>query len=945
MIRDMYKELTIEYIRNELAKTPVIYTRGENLYHLGGYALTDYEADPLVYRYGFNGNYGEYEVTISGVESDGETHLEASCTCPYPHGGCKHIVAASLDLSRRIKYASLPEYQSVEDAVSETDEDLKREPEVLTPEEIRQAAIDSRWERAEEEEFRLIPGNIFKGQHVVRNDRHQKYTVTIYDTSEVHGHCTCPDYAVNHLDVCKHLIFAHSALKKTRKLSSAAKKAPFPFIHLTWSSRMQKPVCFYESIGDEEIQRLVEKTFTPFESAGVFHGTQAREKGSSMNESANVNRKLFVYTKESIIPLYQLLATQADRPEGSPLLFDDLLIQQISNIFSEQELKRSAGEFTSDYTFLKTIPYPYQKKGIEFSAFRKAAIIADEMGLGKTLQAITTALIKKEAFGFTKTLIVCPASLKSQWEHEIAKFTDESALVISGTKEQRKDAYLQESAFFKITNYEALLRDITTVEAWEPDFVILDEAQRIKNFETKTHRAINRIPRIHSLVITGTPLENKLEDLYSIVQFSDPNLLTPLWAFAATHYRVSREKKNKIVGYRNLDIIHDKLKPLLIRRTKQDVFDSLPEIMENTYYLNLHPKQEEMHQGFMSSLLKIVTKKYLTPMDIRMLQKTLLCLRMVCNSTFLIDKETNYSPKLAELSDIFEEVIVENGRKAVIFTEWTTMTYLIGNLLTKLGIGFVEFSGKVPVKKRQQLIDEFRDNPECMVFLSTDAGGVGLNLQHCDFLINVELPWNPARLNQRIGRIHRIGQTSKKLNVINLISRNSIEEKVLAGISMKQDLFDAVLEGKADAVDFSREEQNRFLNQVRALFQDEIDNPQPAEPLSADDVEEELGAFESEKERAEEAAIDIEAEETADVPAEAGEKPVPAKEEDEPAQQEAQAPAISYDQLEAVLNQGLSFLNTLTAAATGKELFSSDEKKKQVEVDREKGEVILRFKL
>lgn len=948
----MENELKIEYIRNELARTPIIYSRGENLYHLGGYALTDHEMNPALYRYSFNGTYGEYQVTIREVQDGTDSRLESTCTCPYPHNGCKHMVAAFLDLSRRIKNSSLPEYQSAAELLGNQEHSSTGSPEVLTPEEIRQTAVDSRYDRAVSDYFELFPGDLFKGQHTVRTKKQEDYTVTVYDTVAIHGHCTCPDFASNHLSTCKHLIFAFDTLKNAGEEGPEELPVPFPFVHLTWNSRIEKPVCYYEKIDDSEIRHQIERIFEPAVIAVAARSARRSKKSREKIPvpEAPAERPLYIYTKESIVPLYHLYASQADRPEGSILIFDDCLIERISRIFSMQELKQISRKFSIDYSFLKTEPYPYQKAGIEFAVFREAAVIADEMGLGKTLQAITTAIIKKQAFGFTKTLIVCPASLKSQWDLEIRKFTDESPLLLAGTRQERKEGYLHSDAFFKITNYEALRNDISIVETWSPDFVILDEAQRIKNFETKTHLAINRIPRTHSLVITGTPLENRLEDLYSIFEFSDPQLFTPLWSFAAAHYRLSRVKKNKIVGYRNLDIIHDKLKSVLLRRTKEEVFESLPEIMENNYYLYLHPKQEEIHQSFMSGLLKIARKKFLTPMDVRRLQRILLCMRMVCNSTFLLDKMTNYSPKLDELSDIIREVVVGNSRKAVIFTEWTTMAYLIGTMLEKLGIRFVEFSGKVPVKKRQQLIDEFREDPECMVFLSTDAGGVGLNLQNCDFLINMELPWNPAKLNQRIGRIHRIGQKSDKLNVINLISRNSIEEKVHAGIAMKQNLFDAVLTGSADAVDFSREEQNRFLSQIREMFSEEMENPEqiPHPPLPEEDRYEEREPAPAEPAHS---TVNIEAEEPgeADPDYEAPSSPAEAaadgRDDPETDSPQTAAPAIGYDQLEAVLNQGLSFLNTLTAAATGKELFSGEEGKKHVEVDREKGEVVLRFKL
>ncbi len=207
----------------------------------------------------------------------------------------------------------------------------------------------------------------------------------------------------------------------------------------------------------------------------------------------------------------------------------------------------------------------------------------------------------------------------------------------------------------------------------------------------------------------------------------------------------------------------------------------LPQELVNNYYLELTHEQANIHSGYLQLLLPLLNKKFLTPMDVRRIQELMVKMRMVCDSTYLIDRETNISPKLKELEGILEELVLQNNRKVVIFSEWTTMTFLIAKHLSNVGISFVELTGKVPVKKRHALIDEFTNNPECRVFLSTDAGGTGLNLQAGDCVINFELPWNPAKLNQRIGRVNRIGQTSKCINVVNFISKGSIEEKILTG--------------------------------------------------------------------------------------------------------------------------------------------------------------------
>jgi superfamily II DNA or RNA helicase len=904
-------------VKNSVAKNETIFIRGENIFALGNYTLFEVDSDEGSYTYHFDGSFGDYQVRVKLL--DGK--VESSCTCPYPHGGCKHVVAACLDISerqrRQEKLGGDPGQLPGE--TSGTGEGKGVPQEYLTPEEIKELALESRRERAKKEKFDLIRGETLKGCHGVRTARGRDYTVTIYNPVDEKGHCSCPDFANNHLDTCKHLIFACRVLQGEKNCMALSEQERFPFVHCTWNSRLHRPVLFHEGLDlleNGEIREQLEKLFN--------------EKG--------------VYTRESLKGLYELYSRYDGEEER--LRFDGFLLEQMEDYLWKKESAKLEKQQQLDFSFLKTGLYPYQEEGVRFALFKKAAIIADEMGLGKTLQAITIALLKKELFGFQKILVVCPSSVKSQWLKEIEKFTDASAVVVSGGRKLRQQIYQESRALFKITNYEALLRDITTVVRWNPDFVILDEAQRIKNFETKTHQALQQLPRNHSLVITGTPLENKLEDLYSIIQFSDPTLLTPLWAFAARHFNLSTTRKNQVLGYRNLDAVHEKIKPLLLRRRKEEVMENLPEKIENNYYLDLSREQEEIHQGYLAGLFQIMNKKVLTPMDIKRMQQILLAMRMVCDSTYLIDKQSNNSPKLVELVSILKDLVLENRRKVIIFSEWTTMTYLIGKVLSELGIDFVEFTGRVPVEKRQALIEEFRDNPDCMVFLSTDAGGVGLNLQNTDCLINFELPWNPAKLNQRIGRIHRIGQKSSSVNIINLISKNSIEEKVYAGINLKQELFDAALEGTATEVDMSRESKKRFVNQVRDLFQEDQDDGAVEKrrvALDRPELDEQTPHYlNPEVFREPDREVDLGAEEALKNDKE--EKPEEKKEDGGSARSSPANRTPSPEQMEAVLNQGMGFLNSLAMMATGTAL-TGDESSKAIEIDRETGEVVMRFKL
>jgi SNF2 family DNA or RNA helicase len=462
--------------------------------------------------------------------------------------------------------------------------------------------------------------------------------------------------------------------------------------------------------------------------------------------------------------------------------------------------------------------------------------------------------------------------------------------------------------------------------------VILDEAQRIKNYDTKTSHAVKSIPRKHSLVITGTPIENKLIDLYSIMNFIDPHYLAPLWEFSMNHCLFDKSKKNKINGYYNLQDLKKRLQDKIIRREKAEVLEQLPEVQEMTVPIQLSQEQLEMHMGFARALMPLLNKKYKTVYDMQRIFQLLTSMRMVCNSTYLIDKETHISPKLEELKEILlEKLDIKKGsRKVIIFSEWVTMLQLIEKILQGNKIGYVMLTGSVPVKNRGALIDEFTNNPECRIFLSTEAGGTGLNLQAADTVINFELPWNPAKKNQRIGRVHRIGQESSHITVINLVAVDSIEERIAGGIELKESLFDAVLnEGDmTDEVDFTRKGRATMIDQIQGIVT----------PFTAEQLEEEK------EEEMQPSLFDEEADEVGGIEELAQDGPLP---ERAPGPAAGPAPGTGPplpgpESLENTLNQGLQFLNGIYSMATGQQLVMEEQ---AVNVNRETGEVVMKFKL
>ncbi len=765
-----------------------------------------------------------------------------------------------------------------------------------TREGMIQRVLEERLDRAKKANYKVVLSDNLFGEHTLINEKGKSYQVTLKDFEAKTGYINNIDWKTNKLGTTKHILYLFNYLEdnptKTKQLNKT-----FPFIEIYTDPLNDYKISWFfpEKLHDDE-QRLLNSYF----------GT----------------KKCIEHSKSA--PFFSFLQKSKD--------FDRIKIREevyekIESYYEKSELNQLEQQIVLDFSPINATLYPYQKEGIQFSVFKKGVIIADEMGLGKTIQSIAAAILKKELFDFKKTLVICPASVKHQWKNEILKFSNEKAKVIEGLPEVRANEYCTNSDFFHIINYETVLRDLSEINKSGYDFVILDEAQKIKNYETKTAIAIKSIQKKHALVITGTPLENKLLDIYSIVQFLDQKLLTPQWEFSYQYCIFDNQHKNKIHGYYNLKNLQKRLSSILIRRKKKEVFDQLPNVVQKNVYVELSEEQAAMHANFSTGIAKILGKKFKTTYDWQKLMLLLTNMRMVCDSTYLIDKHTHHSPKLAELRDILIErlgIKQNNNRKVIIFSEWVTMLNLIGDLLKKEGLTYTMLTGKVPVKKRQLLIEEFENNDDCKIFLSSESGGAGLNLQVADTVINFEIPWNPAKKNQRIGRIDRIGQQKQKLHVFNLLSQNSIEMKIATGLLLKQNLFDGVLnEGSlTDEVDFSEKGKSQFIKQLEDITNDE-----------GSYTPEETTIDENEALLEEETVLIMQ-----DNP-EIGNKTISSsKKEDHPTK-----PAIEVNQMEEVMIKGMEFLTGLYQMSLGKNLNHANTPK--VKVNKETGEVSISFKM
>lgn len=504
-------------------------------------------------------------------------------------------------------------------------------------------------------------------------------------------------------------------------------------------------------------------------------------------------------------------------------VYDDALNFMVG-VRDQQQLQRlikkafpRGADSAAFFHLLKEPLHPYQCEGALFAARTGRCLIGDDMGLGKTVQAIAAAEILAKHAGIERVLVVCPTSLKHQWELELARFTGRNALVISGNLANRKHQYA-DTAMWKVASYDTIARDIEAITRWSPELVIADEAQRIKNWNTVAARTLKRIVSPYAFVLTGTPLENRLEELISIVQYVDQHRLGPTWRLLHEHQ--VRDEAGRVIGYQKLDAIARTLAPVMIRRRKSEVLKQLPPRIDKNIFIPMTEPQAQIHEENREIVAKIFAKwrryKFLSDADQLRLTCALQNMRMSCDSTWLLDHETDHGVKADELMVVLDDLFDDERAKAVVFSQWIGMHEVIARRLPKRKWGYVMFNGGVPADKRKALIEQFRNDPRCRLFLSTDAGGVGLNLQHAATVVNMDLPWNPAVLEQRIARVHRMGQ-QRSVQVVNFVAQGTIEEGMLSILGFKRALFAGVLDGGNTEVSLGGTRLSRFMEGVEKV--------------------------------------------------------------------------------------------------------------------------------
>ncbi len=499
-------------------------------------------------------------------------------------------------------------------------------------------------------------------------------------------------------------------------------------------------------------------------------------------------------------PLWSLASVDASCFEGLPITFSitDKLLDIRKQILGEKHV-----DFSEVPSAVNATLRSYQLEGVKWLERLRSmylnGILADDMGLGKTLQAIVT-ISQYSSKKSGPSLIVCPTSLLYNWKEECSKFNKHlKAIVVDGIPSFRKKTIENVQNYdVIITSYTLLQKDIEGYKNIPFSYVVLDEAQHIKNRGTRNAKSVKMVQADHRLILSGTPIENSLEELWSLFDFLMPGFLSSYDRFVEKYVRVSGQEQHK-----NLEFLKKKVSPFILRRMKSDVLDDLPPVSEIVYHCQLSDVQMQLYKSYAESardeLVKLVQRDGFDRVQIHVLA-TLTRLKQICCHPAIFAKETpepGDSAKYDMLLDLLQ-TLVEGKHKTVIFSQYTRMLQIMKKDLELRGIRFSYLDGSS--KNRLDIVKEFNEDESISVFLvSLKAGGTGLNLVGADTVIHYDMWWNPAVESQATDRVHRLGQKNS-VSAYKLITLGTIEEKIAEMQKRKKGLVKKVVSCDDEAI-------------------------------------------------------------------------------------------------------------------------------------------------
>lgn len=501
-------------------------------------------------------------------------------------------------------------------------------------------------------------------------------------------------------------------------------------------------------------------------------------------------------------PLWSLASIKASNFEGFPFTFS---MSTKLKAIQKQLLGEVVPKPTAVPKEVRADLRKYQLEGVHWlerlRTMHLNGILADDMGLGKTLQTIIALSQDRKENSKSLSLVVCPTSLVYNWKEEFSKFnSDTKVLIVDGAPSQRKKTLKEaEKNHVLVTSYSLMQKDIDLYKDFNFSYVVLDEGQHIKNRTTRNAKSVKQLQARHKLVLTGTPIENSLEELWSLFDFLMPGLLNTYERFVDKYVKQTTQEtsENPLVNLRG------KVSPFILRRMKEDVLEDLPPVSEMVYHCHLSSQQIELYRSYAMSakeeLSKLVKKEGFEKVQIHVLA-TLTRLKQICCHPALFAKEKAEEGDSAKYDLMLEllNTLVEGKHKTVIFSQYTKMLGLMKKDLKKMGITFSYLDGST--KNRLDVVKEFNEDPNISVFLvSLKAGGTGLNLVGADTVIHYDQWYNPAVRDQALDRVHRIGQ-DKPVSSITLVTLGTIEEKIIELQNKKRGLVKQVVNCDEEAI-------------------------------------------------------------------------------------------------------------------------------------------------
>jgi hypothetical protein len=667
------------------------------------------------------------------------------------------------------------------------------------------------------------------------------YVTAVEQLEPLRASCDCRDFVRNSLGLCKHVLTVLAGLSSRRRKVALPRDGRRGGPRLVWDPvrpltgsadwldrlRLERPD------GSEGLNGLVRH----FDDAGVLRAvpTTPAERLALVECLAAAARRRVIGAEPAVLALLHHEHQRWKAVVEAPL--------------SPADVRRAMR------TLARPL-YAYQQEGVRRFLATGRLLIADDMGLGKTAQAIAACHLLFREKRVKRGLLIVPASLKDQWQREWKLFSDAPLAAIEGAPESRAEAYRKTARGFLVTNYEQVLRDLEAIQRWTPDLVVLDEAQRIKNWATKTAAYVKALKPAYRLVLTGTPMENRLEELASLLDWVDDMALEPKWRLVPFH-AVYGDGQREVTGARHLDTLRARLAPCLVRRDRREVISQLPSRTDTLVPVAITEEQSTAHaelEAPIAGLAARARRRPLTQPEFLRLMSLLASQRLIANGMALYQFQEIWpacqrvrrpdearfrglgAPKLGHLRDILGQVVVQQRRKVVVFSQWRRMLTLahwaVADLLADAGLRAVFFTGAEASRRRTQNLVEFHDDPAASVLFASDAGGVGLNLQRAaSCCVNLELPWNPAVLEQRISRIYRPGQR-RPIDVYNLVTQGCIETRIAGLVSDKKALFSGLFDGSSNEVRFERSAS--FISRLERIVEP-ARAPQPAAEAPVDD--------------------------------------------------------------------------------------------------------------